>query len=213
MTPAEALALVQRSDAWFQACVGSIGASRVHDIIAKGAGGAPSASRKNLLAQIVVETLTGKSASSGFKTAAMDQGTEREPQGRSEYSFITGNEVQEVGMFLHPRLVGSHASPDGAIGDQGLLELKCPEPAEHMRMLLGGKIKAAYETQADWQLACSERKWVDWCSFSPEFPIAMQLFKVRIYRDIGRIVALEAEVADFIREVKEAVEKLKATYP
>lgn len=213
MTPAEALALVQRSEPWFQACIASVGSSRVHDIIAKGAGGAPSASRKNLLAQIVVETLTGKRAGSGFKTAAMDQGTEREPETKREYTFMTGNEIVDVGMVLHPTIPRTHASLDGIIGDDGFYEGKAPEVAEHMRMLLGGKIKAAYETQADWQLACSERKWVDWCSFSPEFPIAMQLFKVRIYRDSGRIVALEAEVADFLREVKEAVEKLKATYP
>ena len=213
MTPAEALALVQRSEPWFQACVGSIGASRVHDIIAKGRAGAPSASRENLLAQIVVERLTGRSASNPFKTPAMDRGIELEAEARREYTFMTGNEVREVGMYLHPTILGTHASPDGIIGDDGLLEAKCPEAAEHKRMLLGGKIKAAYETQANWQLACSGRKWVDWVSFSPDWPISMQLRKIRIHRDHAVIVELEGEVRRFLAEVEEEVAKLKAAYP
>ena len=212
MTPAEALALVQRSEPWFQACIASVGSSRVHDIIAKGAGGAPSASRKNLLAQIVVETLTGKSASSGFKTAAMDQGTEREPETKREYTFMTGNEIVDVGMVLHPTIPRTHASLDGIIGDDGFYEGKAPEVAEHMRMLLGGKIKAAYETQVTWGFACSGRKWCDWVSYNPDFPVEMQLFRVRIQRDPARIIELEAEVRKFMKDMDEAVAALKATY-
>jgi len=207
----EALALVQNSLEWEAARCGSVGASRVADIMRKGKNGEASASRKNYLTDLVLERLTGRPRE-GFVSRAMQDGKEREAEARRQYSFLTDNEVEQVGIYLHPLITGAHASPDGIIGEQGLYEGKAPEPAQHLAALQGGKIAADYQTQCQWQMACSGRSWCDWVSFHPDFPVRMQLCIIRVTRDAARIEELEMEVGKFLLEVKQTVERLQKEF-
>lgn len=202
--------LIQGSDDWLRARCGSVGASRVADVMATTRSG-PSASRKNYLAEIVTERLTGLPAER-FISAAMTHGTDTEPQARMAYEFMCDAEVEQVGLIPHPAIPGAHASPDGLIGDEGMIEIKCPNTATHIETLLTGKIEGKYLKQMQFQLACSGRAWCDFVSFDPRLPAEMQLFIHRVQRDPVMITEIEAAVTEFLAEVDETVAALRARY-
>lgn len=198
----------QGSPEWFAARCGKATASKISDIIAKTKSG-PSASRRNYEAQLVAERLTGAVAES-FTSGAMQWGTDTEPQARSAYGFQYGVEVDQIAFVDHPKIAMSGASPDGLVGDEGLLEIKCPQTATHIDMLLTGKIDGKYITQMQWQMACTGRKWCDFVSFDPRLPVDLQLFCKRVERDQATIIHLETEVSAFLREVSDKVSALQA---
>lgn len=200
----------QRSDEWFAVRCGRVTASRVADVIAKTKTGY-GASRANYAAQLVAERLTGKVQES-FTNSAMQWGTDKEPDARNAYCFFHDVDVVETGFEIHPSIALSGASPDGLVGDDGLVEIKCPNTATHIETLLGGTIPAKYETQMLWQMACTGRQWCDFVSFDPRLPETMQLFVKRLQRDDIRIAELEKEVSTFIGEVTKTVNALKAKY-
>jgi putative phage-type endonuclease len=209
----------QRTDDWFQARLGKVTASRVADVVAKTKNGY-SASRENYMADLIVERLTGQKASS-FSNAAMEWGTEQEPNARAAYSARTGELVEEVGFIDHPTIAMSGASPDGLVGE-GIVEFKCPNTATHLEYLLAGKVPEKYVTQLLWQMACTGRQWADFCSYDPRLPKHLQLFIVRVpnaeqrasivqsfaIRD-QRIAKLETEVRKFLAELDDKVKKLQ----
>ena len=198
----------QRSDEWFTARCGKATGSRIADIVAKTKSGY-SASRANYMAQLVVERMTGKVAES-FSNAAMDWGTEQEPYARAAYEAHSGVLVDEVGMVDHPTVEMSGASPDGLVGEDGLVEIKCPTTATHIETLMEKAAPKKYIDQMQWQMACTGRKWCDFVSFDPRMPQGLQLFVKRVERDDEYIAELESEVAAFLQEVSDKVEKLKS---
>lgn len=202
--------IIQGSPEWHAIRLGKATASRIADVVAKGKSG-PSASRANYLAQLVAERLTG-AAQDSYQSEAMERGSEIEPDARAAYAFRTGNEVGSIGFVPHPRIVMSGASPDGLIGDRGLVQFKCPNTATHIDTLRRGVIAGRYLTQMTWELACSERDWCDFVSFDPRLPESMTLAIQRVNRDDKRIAELEAEVAGFLREVDDTVSDLTQRY-
>lgn len=202
--------LVQRTDEWFTARLGMATASRVADIVAKTKTGY-STSRANYLAQLVAERLTGKAADT-FSSAAMQWGVDHESQAKVAYEFYRDTDISEMGYIEHPSIELSGASPDGAVGSDGLVEIKCPTTATHIETLLSGAIPPRYETQMLWQMACTGRAWCDYVSFDPRMNESMSLFVKRLDRDCDRIAALELEVQGFLSEVNETVMFLLARY-
>ena len=200
----------QRTDDWFAARLGKVTASKIADVMATTKTG-PSASRKNYMAQLLTERLTGQKADS-YSNAAMQWGTDTEPQARAMYELETGCDVVEVGFIDHPVIAMSGASPDGLVGDDGLVEIKCPNTATHIETLRGGSIDKKYVLQMQWQLACTGRQWCDFVSFDPRLPSAMQLYVARVERDATLIAAMESEVASFLAEINKAEEELRAKY-
>lgn len=202
--------VIQGSPEWHQMRCGKVTASRVADIIAKTKTG-PAASRKNYMAELVLERLTGTSEE-GYTNAAMQWGIDTEPQARVAYEFHRNVDVAEVAFVAHPTIADTGASPDGLVGEDGLLEIKCPLPATHMETLECKTVPAKYLTQMQWQMACTGRQWCDFVSFDPRFPAHMQFFMDRVKRDDALIAELEAEVVAFLNEVRGKVERLRATY-
>ena len=202
--------IVQGSEEWFAIRCGKVTASRVADVIAKTKTGW-GASRKNYLAELVAERLTGQSAG-GFTNAAMQWGTDMEPEARAAYSFFRDADVQEIGFVVHPTIEDSGASPDGLVGDDGLVEIKCPNTATHIDTLLSETIPGKYVTQMDWQMACTGRKWCDFVSYDPRLPEDMRIFIKRVVRDDQRIAELEKEITAFLGEVADTVGNLEAKY-
>ncbi len=198
--------LLQRSPEWHAARCGSLGASALYEIVARTKSGY-SASRANRLAALVVERLTGQ-AQESFQNAAMIHGIETEPEARAAYSFYKDVEVAEVGLIKHPTIAWTHASPDGLIGDDGMLEIKAPQPAAHLAVLTGQGIPDKYIIQCQWQMACSGRKWNDFASYSPAFPEHLRLWVRRIDRDPARIEQLEYEARAFLAEVEDTLAAL-----
>lgn len=202
--------LVQGSDEWHAARCGSLGASVLHEVVARTKSGY-SASRANRMATLVIERLTGQPQDT-YQNAAMLHGIETEPEARSLYEFMTDADVETIGLVQHPNIEGTHASPDGLIGADGLIEIKCPQPAQHLATLLGEKLADKYIVQMQWQMACADRQWCDFVSYSSVFPEAMQLFVQRVRRDDRRIEELSGEVIAFLIEVDDKLAALKARY-
>lgn len=202
--------IVQGSDEWHQARLGKVTASKVADVIAKTKSGV-SASRANYAAQLIVERLTGE-PTEGFSNAAMAWGTEKEPEARRAYAFHHDAEVEEVAFVVHPRISESGASPDGLVGPDGLLEIKCPTTATHLETLITGRPAGKYVTQMMWQMACTDRQWCDFASFDPRLPEELRLFVVRVPRDDEMIAMLETEVTAFLAEIDARLNELNARY-
>jgi len=202
--------LVQGSPEWKLARCGSLGASRLADAVARIKSGY-GASRDNLMAELLVERLTGV-PSEGFVSTAMQWGTEKEPEARAAYEFRADVDVALVGIVPHPTIAGTHASPDGLVGEDGLIEIKCPNTASHVETLLGDEIAGKYITQMQWQMACTGRKWTDFVSYDPRMPEAMSLFVKRVPRDDVRIAELELEARKFLAELDTKVSELRSRY-
>ena len=200
----------QRTSEWFAARAGKVTASRVADVIAKTKSGY-STSRANYAAELVVERLTGK-PTEGFANAAMQWGIDNEPLARAAYEDATGNMVEEVGFVRHPLIEMSGASPDGRIGVEGLVEIKCPMTATHIETLTTRQIPAKYVTQMQWQMACTTASWCDYISFDPRMPKHMRLIVIRQDRDNKLIAELEKEVTAFLKEIDERIAKLNELY-
>ena len=197
----------QGTEAWMQCRLGKATASKMQDITAKTKSGW-SASRANYAAQLICERLTGKPTES-FASAAMVWGTEKESEARAAYSFYTDAEVTEVGFIDHPSIPRSGASPDGLVGEDGLIEIKCPNTATHLETLLGGGIDLKYQKQLIWQMACTGRQWCDFVSFDPRLPAELQIKTIRFKREEAAITALEGDVMEFLREVDDKMDSLK----
>lgn len=197
----------QGSTEWLRERVGRVTASRVADVLARTKSG-PSADRANYLAELVCERLTGEPAASVFATADMQRGTEMEPQARAAYELATGSMVLETGFVQHPTLMAG-ASPDGLIGSDGLLEIKCPKTATHISYLERGEPPAKYVPQMAWQIICTGRKWCDFASYDPRLPGKLSLFVVRFTPTAEQLENITAEVSTFIHEVDRKVEALR----
>lgn len=203
--------IVQGSPEWFAQRAGKVTASRVADVIAKTKTGW-GASRANYAAQLVAERLTG-TVEAGYTNAAMQWGNDKEPEAREAYEYRFGVFIDQVGMIEHPTIAMSGASPDGHIGEDGLIEIKCPNTATHIDTLLNGKVPAKYITQMAWQMACTGRQWCDFVSFDPRMPPHMQMFIQRVERDYALIHELEDHVRVFLDEVAQTVAQLQSAYP
>jgi putative phage-type endonuclease len=196
----------QRSTEWFAARLGKVTASRVADVIAKTKTGY-STSRENYMAQLVCERMTGTQAES-YNNAAMQWGTDQEPLARAAYEAAADVLVDEIGFVVHPTIDAAGASPDGLVGDVGLIEIKCPNTATHIDTVLTDKVPAKYITQMQWQMATTGRKWCDFVSFDPRMPEGLQLFIQRVDFDAEYVKMLEAEITGFLAELETKIEKL-----
>jgi predicted phage-related endonuclease len=142
----------------------------------------------------------------------MQWGTEQEPNARAAYEVETGSIVMETGFVPHSIIDMSGASPDGLIGEDGLVEIKCPNTATHVDTLLGQEAPSKYVSQMQWQMACTGRQWCDFVSYDPRLPENMQLFIQRINRDDKLIKDMEQEVIKFLGELDEKIAQLKQKY-
>ena len=210
ITGAEAPAL-QDTEQWRLDRCGSVGASEIADATRRLKNGAPAATRAALMARKIAERLTGKPVST-YQSQAMLEGIEREPLARAAYELKFGVSVQETGIIKHPTIEWTHASPDGLIGDDAVLEIKNPQHAAHLETLLTKDIDLDYHKQIQWQLACTGREWAHYVSYCPDFPPTMQLYVQTIQRAPAIIHSLETEVLAFLSELEGKVAALREQY-
>lgn len=199
--------LIQGSEEWRLARAGLATASRFADIMATVKTG-EAASRRNYRTDLVVERLTGRPLES-FQSAAMKQGTEREPLARVAFEAETGLTVRQVGLFKHPTM-DAGASPDGLLlDDREGLELKCPERSAHLRYLQQEGVPPEYEWQVQGQCWICHLDAVYFVSYQPDFPEHLQLIVRRIQRNDEAIKRLATEVQRFLDEVDAEVERVR----
>jgi putative phage-type endonuclease len=200
----------QQTEEWYQARIGRVTASRVADLMAKTKSG-PSASRENYMAQLICERLTG-ARTEGFTSAAMMHGVDTEPQARMAYELMTGEAVVETGFIPHPTIAGFGASPDGLVGSDGLIEIKCPNSATHIETLLAGKVPSKYMIQMQVQMMCCGREWCDFVSFDPRMPGDMNFWMQRVHADHAMQTDIKAEVIKFLGDLDHKLQQLREKF-
>jgi hypothetical protein len=196
----------QGSPEWLQLRTGKLCASQAGAMFDTLKGGGPGYKRRDLLARLVVERLTGRPAEDGYVSADMQRGKDLEPDARAAYEGETGNLVRTVGFISHESLslpLPIGYSPDGIIGDfDGLLELKVPKAATHMRYLKDGRLPEDYRGQVMHALLITGAPFLDFCSYGPEFPERLQLFRVRVQPNDFDLMVYRRQLESFLAEVE-----------
>jgi len=195
----------QRTDEWFEARLGKVTASRICDVLAA----TSTAAYQNYQAQLIAERLTGEPYESHV-TTAMQWGIEKEEDARSLYEFMCDQDVLDIGFVEHFVIKQSGASPDGLVGMNGQIEIKCPNTATHIKTLTTQKIEKKYRDQMTWQMACTGRQWCDFISYDPRLPAEHSLCVIRFERDDEQVKEMELAVRQFLRSLKDKISQMMA---
>ncbi|EJF82317.1 lambda exonuclease family protein [Bartonella doshiae] len=202
----------QRTAEWFQARLGKVTASNVYNIISKTAKGLPTSKYEDYKMKLMTERLTGETSQS-YTTSAMQWGIEHEDDALKEYAFIYDTEVTRCGFIQHPTMEMAGASPDGFVGEDGLVEIKCPQSANHLRFFMDGNIKPEYIAQIQFQMACTGRKWCHFVSYNPQFvgrSTRLRMKIKRILRDEKHIEEINKAVETFLAEIDQDMKQILA---
>ena len=198
----------QRTDDWFAARLGKVTASSLYKVLAKTKTGY-GADRGNYMTQLVLERVTNSKADS-YTNAAMQWGIDQEPFARAAYEAKAGVMVDEVAFVQHPTIDAAGASPDGLVGNDGMVEIKCPDSKTALECWLSDSpVEGKYFAQMQWQMRCADRAWCDYVVFDPRMPAKAQLFVTRVVRDDKWLADTEVEVVKFLAEVDAKVAALK----
>ena len=197
--------ILQRSEDWYSERCGKVTASRVKDLNAKPSKGK---ALNALGLTILAERLTGvqKETPTNF---AMQWGIDNEPHAIAAYENETGFFVNGTGLIDHPFIEMFGASPDGLVGENGQIEVKCPDTTTHLNTLLTKKIPDEHIPQITCQLACTRRQWCDFVSYDPRLEPELQIIIIRVFAKDLNIEGLERDVRAFNRVIEEAKASLK----
>ena len=198
----------QGTDRWAEARCGRITASRAADVIALTKKG-EAAARRDYRTELIIERLTGVPVPQ-YVSKEMQWGLFQEPFARAAYEIYHGIEVDQAGFVIHPHISYFGCSPDGLVGDDGMIQIKCPNTTTHLAWLMAGTIPVEHLPQMLAELAVTGRKWIDFVSFDPRLPEHLQLFGRRYSRDEKMIATLESEVVHFNGELEGALKALPA---
>jgi len=198
----------QGTPEWHELRRGKVTASRVADIMAKTKTGT-STSRANYLIELALQRVTGTIEES-FSNTAMQWGTDNEPYARMAYEASSNVFVEQIPFIDHPDIPWFGCSPDGLIGNDGLVEIKCPyQSAVHWVNVKTNEVPAKYVHQVHTQILVTQREWCDFVSFDPRMPERSKLLIKRVYRDEKLAAEIEASVKQFLEEVEKEVELMK----
>ncbi|WP_151738830.1 lambda exonuclease family protein [Acinetobacter junii] len=197
--------ILQRSDDWYAERCGKVTASRVKDLNAKPSKGK---ALNALGLTILAERLTGvqKETPTNFY---MQWGIDNEPHAIAAYENETGFFVNGTGLIDHPFVEMFGASPDGLVGENGQIEVKCPDTTTHLNTLLTKEVPEEYIPQIASQLACTRREWCDFVSYDPRLEPELQIIIIRVFAKDLNIEGLERDVRAFNRAIEEAKASLR----
>lgn len=199
----------QGSKEWAQARTARVTASNMAKVLSRARDRkSEGATRANYKARIIAEILTGRPQEDDYTNDDMEGGIELEPFARAAYEVRVNEFVDTVGLVVHPSIARASCSPDGLVGTDGMVQIKCPKPATHIGYRLAGVVPSKYEPQLVLEMECCERAWSDFVSYCPIYPAPLDLFIVRLPRNAERARAVQAEITQFNREVDEIIEKL-----
>lgn len=200
----------QRSPEWFQARAGKVTGSKLYCVVTKKKDGGYYSERSDYLDELVEQILTGQKPEQ-FVNEYMQHGIDFEPHAVAAYEALREVFVTPAEFYIHPTIERSGASPDGLVGEDGVIEVKCPRTATHIATLLAKTIPNKYIPQVMWEMACTGRKWCDFISYDPRLPDHLQMFVTRIERNDDVIKEYEKEVIKFLNEVDTKVNLLGQT--
>jgi len=198
--------VAQGTEEWRLKRCGKITASRIADALDFKRDGKEGAGRRDYRIQLVTERLTGIPTDYGFETVDMKRGVEQEPFARIRYAETRNVHVDQIDFVPHPTIEMAGASPDGLVGTDGLIEIKCPRSFTHINYLLDDVVPEDYKYQMIWQMICTGRMWCDFVSYDSRLPKQLQLFVKRFHlKDVPEeelkkivegVIKLNAEVED-----------------
>ncbi|WP_019218563.1 lambda exonuclease family protein [Bartonella florencae] len=200
----------QRTTEWFQARLGKVTASNIYNILSKTAKGLPTSKYEDYKIKLITERLT-EEISQSYTTPAMQWGIEHEEDALKEYAFIYDAEVIKCGFIQHPTIEMAGASPDGFVGEDGLVEIKCPQSPNHLRFFIDDNIKPEYIAKMQFHMACTGHKWCDFISYDPRFTgVSSHLcMKIkRINRDEKQIEEINQAVEVFLAEIEQEIQRI-----
>lgn len=183
---------------------GKVTASKIKDVMAKGKG----ATRRTYLGRIVAERMSGTTQST-FSSSEMQWGMENEPAARDLYEFITGNEVVEIGFVDHAKIEMCGCSPDGLVGDDGMMQIKCLNSANHQDYLIEGNFPEEFVKQMQTEIFCADRSWSDLFLYDPRMNQELQWFLMRLERDEEIIKEIEEEILSFQKDASDKQHSLE----
>lgn len=190
----------QRSEAWFEAKKGKMSASNAETILANGKG------LETYIYNLMAEYYS-KGEKVHYTNADIERGILLEPEAKIEFEFYTGLEVREVGYVeLNDYIL---VSPDGLIGDDGLIEIKCPNDSVYFKLLLSDNIKPEYIAQMQMQLYVTDRQYCYFVSYNPNFEKSLYIKKIT--RDEEMIEKLKKGLdkgTELIKEIKKNFRKV-----
>jgi hypothetical protein len=195
------LEMEQGTQEWLEARLGCPSGSGFSKLIT--ASGTPSSSAESYINDLIAELITGESTPFHV-TEWMQRGTELEPFARMNYELETDSEVTEVGFCMHDTL-RCGVSPDGLIGDDGGIEIKCPKPSTHVKYLRKGTLPSEYKAQVMGCLWITGRQWWDFMSYHPQMPNLL----IRVHRDDEYINQLERLVTHACQIIEKEVAEIK----
>jgi putative phage-type endonuclease len=199
----------QRTDEWMRARAGQFTASRSAALMARTKSG-PSSSRAELITTLAIERLTGVCVDN-YTTGPMRRGIDLEPLALAAYITWSGMWVEEEAYIASADLPNTGCSPDGLVGEDGLVEVKCPaNAAKHVAALRSGAHAVEYRWQLQHQMMVCGRQWNDAISFDPRFPGGLQMAITRVQRDEAAIAELRAAIIAADDEVTALVLELSA---
>ncbi|UTO28983.1 lambda exonuclease family protein [Bartonella harrusi] len=200
----------QRTAEWFQARLGKVTASNVYNVLSRTAKGLPTSKYEDYKMKLMTERLTGE-ISQSYITPSMQWGIEHEEDALKEYEFIYDADVIKCGFIPHPIIEMAGASPDGLIGEDGLIEVKCPQSTTHLRFFMYDEIKTEYRAQMQFQMACTGRKWCHFISYNPQFVGRSSHLRMkiqRIHRDDEQIEQITKAVEVFLAEIEQDMKQI-----
>lgn len=198
----------QRSAEWFTARAGRLTGSSAGDMLATIKYG-EAAARRDLRTRLLCERMTGQSQQSTYKSGDMQWGTDLEPEARAVYASLSGFPVRSTGFISRSDLLAG-CSVDGDVDDfSGIIEIKCPKSATHLKYLKGRELPREYHAQVTHNLWVTGADWCDFLSYDPRFPQKHQVFRVRVHSEGMNLAAYELAVRLFLREVDAEMDELE----
>lgn len=197
---------------WHQERLGCITASRVYDVIKKGRSGY-SAARETYMMQLIAEVCTGEAPKISGKP--LEWGNDNEPYACEAYEARNFEVVEHFGLIYKDESKRCGASPDGLIGEDGGIEIKCPFTTPvHLDTMLNGTIKPEYVAQMQFIMWVTGRKWMDFCSYDPRMKgdSDKRLHIIRVPRDTSMMTVFNREIPLFISEMDEILSDLGVTF-
>lgn len=202
--------MIQGSEEWFEARLGKVTASKISAVMSSARGGTGhGATYYTYMAEIVAQRLSGKGDEGGFTSGPMLRGIEMEPVARGVYEAREGVMVEECGLIDHPDIKGFAASPDGLVGKDGCIEIKCPDSKTHIKFLETEKIDKKYMWQMMGQMECAQREWCDFISFDDRLGEGLDYMCVRVERDEDMIAEMNEGVIELLHSVNVQVAGLE----
>ena len=199
--------MILRSDPhWFTARIGMLTASKMSDVLDVLKNGKPGARRAKLLMNMLVERMSDV-VQDNYVTPAMQWGIDHQAEAIAEYEVETGTIVAPEAFVIHPK-IELGATPDGFVGNDGLLEVKCPTSTTHLQWIMDGDVPEQHMPQMAVQALCTGRAWVDFMSYDPRMPPKQRKFIRRWHPDISYLDNIKGAAERFLKELDELFEKV-----